>query len=158
MHQSCALGHQGCWKEHKKLYSPPWQSVEPLLCFSVVMVMGDNHEDGLEFGSETGWIIKSVPGMLPSLELEYSLLVPWNSEVQLKWSIVYVYSQASLDFPFCLSLLLFFRSFFLSAIIALSSSSFWHCWTRHCSFSTSKASYASQLQDLQGHPPSRSSK
>ena len=46
------------------------QSAEPLLCFSVIMVMGDNHEDGLEFGSETGWIIKSVPGVLPSLELE----------------------------------------------------------------------------------------
>ena len=46
------------------------QFAKPLLCFLVIMVMGDNHEDGLEFGSETGWIVKSVPGMLPSLELE----------------------------------------------------------------------------------------
>jgi hypothetical protein len=51
------------------------QSAEPLLCFSVVMVMGDNHEDGLEFGSETGWIVKSVPGVLPSLELEHLVSV-----------------------------------------------------------------------------------
>ena len=42
------------------------QSAELLLCFSVVMVMGDNHKDGLEFGSEMGWIVKSVPGVLPS--------------------------------------------------------------------------------------------
>jgi hypothetical protein len=46
------------------------QSAELLLCFSVIMVIGDNHKDGLEFGSEIGWIVKSMPGMLPSLELE----------------------------------------------------------------------------------------
>ena len=51
------------------------QSAKPLLCFSVIMVMGDNHEDGLEFGSETGWIVKSVPGVLPSLELEHLVSV-----------------------------------------------------------------------------------
>ena len=47
------------------------QSAEPLLCFSVIMVIGDNHKDGLEFGSEMGWVVKSMPGVLPSMELEH---------------------------------------------------------------------------------------
>ena len=46
------------------------QSAEPLLCFSVIVVIGDNHEDGLAFGSDMGWVVKSVPGVLPSMELE----------------------------------------------------------------------------------------
>jgi hypothetical protein len=47
------------------------QSAEPLLCFSVVLVIGDNHENGLGFGSDSGWVVKSVPGVLLSMELEH---------------------------------------------------------------------------------------
>ena len=47
------------------------QSAELLLCFSIILVIGDNHEDGLVFGTETGWVVKSMPGMLPSIELEH---------------------------------------------------------------------------------------
>jgi hypothetical protein len=44
---------------------------EPLLCFSLVLVTGDNHEHGRALGSDpNGYIIKDIAGVLPTMELE----------------------------------------------------------------------------------------
>ena len=43
----------------------------PLLCFSLVLVTGDNHEYGRIMGSEPReWVAKDILGVLPSMELE----------------------------------------------------------------------------------------
>ena len=43
----------------------------PLLCFSLVLVTGDNHEYGHIMGSEPKeWVVKDILGVLPSMELE----------------------------------------------------------------------------------------
>ena len=45
--------------------------VEPLLCFSLILVTSDNHEHGRTLGSETKeWILKDIAGVLPTMELE----------------------------------------------------------------------------------------
>jgi hypothetical protein len=44
--------------------------VEPLLCFSLVLMTRDNHEHGRALGSEKEYIIKDVAGVLPTMELE----------------------------------------------------------------------------------------
>jgi len=49
------------------------QSSEPLLCFSLVVVMNDNLENGRTFASsdpKTPWVVKEIDAVLPSLELE----------------------------------------------------------------------------------------
>ena len=46
-------------------------SSEPLLCFSLVLVTRDNHEQGRSLGSDPKeWIIKDIAGLLLTMELE----------------------------------------------------------------------------------------
>ena len=46
-------------------------SSAPLLCFSLILVTRDNHENGRTFGSEhKEWILKDIVGVLPAMELE----------------------------------------------------------------------------------------
>ena len=47
------------------------KSSAPVLCFSLVLVMGDHHEHGRTFGSEPNkWLIKEIAGVLLTMELE----------------------------------------------------------------------------------------
>ena len=43
---------------------------DPLLCFSLVLVMSDNHEHGRTLGSEKEWVLKDIAGVLLTMELE----------------------------------------------------------------------------------------
>ena len=48
------------------------QASEPLLCFSIVLVMNDSLEDGRTFGSDPKslWVIKQIDAALAAVELE----------------------------------------------------------------------------------------
>ena len=51
-------------------------SSAPLLCFSLVLIIRDNHEHGRVFGSEPKeWVIKDVAGVLLTMELERFIAV-----------------------------------------------------------------------------------
>jgi hypothetical protein len=51
-------------------------SSAPLLCFSLVLVTRDNHEQGRTLGSDTKeWVIKDVAGVLLTMELERFIAV-----------------------------------------------------------------------------------
>lgn len=44
---------------------------EPLLCFSLVVVTSDNHEEGRALGSDPKeWVLKDIAGVLMAMELE----------------------------------------------------------------------------------------
>jgi hypothetical protein len=43
---------------------------DPLLCFSLVLVTGDNHEHGRALGSDKEWVLKDIAGVLLTMELE----------------------------------------------------------------------------------------
>ena len=45
-------------------------SSEPLLCFSIVLVTCDNHQQGRFLGSDKEWVQKDVAGVLLAMELE----------------------------------------------------------------------------------------
>jgi len=48
----------------------------PLLCFSVILVMGDHHERGRTLGSEPKeWFLKDIAGVFLSMELERFIAV-----------------------------------------------------------------------------------
>ena len=51
-------------------------SSAPLLCFSLVLVTRDCHEQGRILGSEPKeWVIKDIAGVLPAMELERFIAV-----------------------------------------------------------------------------------
>lgn len=43
---------------------------DPVLCFSLVLVMSDNHDEGRSLGSEKEWVLKDIAGVLHVMELE----------------------------------------------------------------------------------------
>ena len=43
---------------------------DPLLCFSLILVTGDNHNRPRTFGSEKEWVLKDIAGVLLTMELE----------------------------------------------------------------------------------------
>jgi hypothetical protein len=45
-------------------------SSDPLLCFSLILVTGDNHNRPRTFGSEKEWVLKDIAGVLLAMELE----------------------------------------------------------------------------------------
>jgi len=53
------------------------QASEPLLCFSIVLVMNDSLEDGRTFGSDPKslWVVKQIDGVLAAVELEHLVAV-----------------------------------------------------------------------------------
>ena len=51
-------------------------SSAPLLCFSLVLITQDNHENGRTLGSDPReWVIKDVAGVLATMELERFIAV-----------------------------------------------------------------------------------
>jgi len=48
------------------------QASEPLLCFSIVLVMNNSLEDGCTFGSDpkSQWVVKQIDAVLATVELE----------------------------------------------------------------------------------------
>lgn len=53
------------------------QASEPLLCFSIVLVMNDSLEDGRTFGSDpkSQWVVKQIDAVLAAIELEHLVAV-----------------------------------------------------------------------------------
>ena len=52
------------------------ESSAPALCFSLVLVMSDNHEHGRTFGTEPKeWFVKEITGILLTMELERLIAV-----------------------------------------------------------------------------------
>ena len=52
------------------------ESSAPVLCFSLVLVMGDHHERARTFGSESKeWVVKEIGSVLFMMELEHFIAV-----------------------------------------------------------------------------------